>query len=132
MCNGPCAENWPALMAADDARPTADMTIVVRDDGRKMWAYKGKPLYTFTKDTAARRDQRRRLPERRMAYGDAVDVALALVRPVRVKAWRALCLAPHPDCFAIRPLPQKSGARLRGAASLFDLAPHLRGDGIPA
>jgi predicted lipoprotein with Yx(FWY)xxD motif len=52
MCNGPCAENWPPLMAADNAKPTADMTIVVRDDGKKMWAYKGKPLYTFKKDTA--------------------------------------------------------------------------------
>jgi predicted lipoprotein with Yx(FWY)xxD motif len=52
MCNGPCAENWPPLPAADDAKPTADMTIVVRDDGKKMWAYKGKPLYTFKKDTA--------------------------------------------------------------------------------
>ncbi len=53
MCNGPCAENWPALSASDDAKPTADMTIVVRDDGKKMWAYKGKPLYTFKKDMAA-------------------------------------------------------------------------------
>ena len=52
MCNGPCTENWPALVAADDANSTADMTIVVRDDGKKMWAYKGKPLYTFKKDTA--------------------------------------------------------------------------------
>lgn len=53
MCNGPCADNWPALLAADSDKPTADMTIVVRDDGKKMWAYKGKPLYTFKKDTAA-------------------------------------------------------------------------------
>ena len=53
MCNGPCADNWPALSASDDAKPTADMTIVVRDDGKKMWAYKGKPLYTFKKDMAA-------------------------------------------------------------------------------
>jgi predicted lipoprotein with Yx(FWY)xxD motif len=52
-CNGPCAENWPPLMATDDAKPTADMTIVVRDDGKKMWAYKGKPLYTFKQDTVA-------------------------------------------------------------------------------
>ena len=52
MCNGPCADNWPPLAAADDAKSTADMTIVVRDDGKKMWAYKGKPLYTFKKDTA--------------------------------------------------------------------------------
>lgn len=51
-CNGPCAENWPPLAVAADAKPTADMTIVVRDDGKKMWAYKGKPLYTFKKDTA--------------------------------------------------------------------------------
>ena len=51
-CNGPCAENWPPLFAADSDKPTADMTIVVRDDGKKMWAYKGKPLYTFKKDTA--------------------------------------------------------------------------------
>src|SRR5258705_5770230 len=52
MCNGPCAENWPPLAAAADAKPTADMTVVVRDDGNKMWAYKGKPLYTFKQDTA--------------------------------------------------------------------------------
>ena len=52
MCNGPCAENWPPLAAADDAKPTADLTVVVRDDGKKMWAYKGKPLYTFKNDTA--------------------------------------------------------------------------------
>jgi predicted lipoprotein with Yx(FWY)xxD motif len=32
-----CAANWPALMAADDAKSTADMTIVVRNDGKKMW-----------------------------------------------------------------------------------------------
>jgi len=51
-CNGPCAENWPALQASDDAKPDGSMTIVVRDDGKKMWAYKGKPLYTFKKDMA--------------------------------------------------------------------------------
>jgi len=52
MFNGPCAENWPPLLASVDARPTGDMTIVTRIDGRSMWAYKGKPLYTFKKDTA--------------------------------------------------------------------------------
>ncbi|MDB5546965.1 MAG: Secreted repeat protein [Tardiphaga sp.] len=53
MCNGPCAGNWPPLEAAADAKPTGDMTIVVRDDGQKMWAYKSKPLYTFKQDMAA-------------------------------------------------------------------------------
>jgi predicted lipoprotein with Yx(FWY)xxD motif len=52
-CNGPCAENWPPLMASADAKSAGDWTVVTRDDGKKMWAYKGKPLYTFKKDTKA-------------------------------------------------------------------------------
>jgi predicted lipoprotein with Yx(FWY)xxD motif len=52
VLNGPCAENWPPLMAGADAKPTGDWTVVKRDDGKMMWAYKGKPLYTFKRDTA--------------------------------------------------------------------------------
>ena len=52
-CNGPCATNWPPLMVADGEKAGADMAVVTRDDGKKMWAYKGKPLYTFKKDTKA-------------------------------------------------------------------------------
>ncbi|MGI8896741.1 MAG: COG4315 family predicted lipoprotein [Casimicrobiaceae bacterium] len=50
-CNGPCATNWPPLMATGDAKATGDWTVVMRDDGAKQWAYKGKPLYTWNKDT---------------------------------------------------------------------------------
>lgn len=49
-CNGPCATNWPPLMAAADAVPSGDWTIVIRDDQGKQWAYKGKPLYTWKSD----------------------------------------------------------------------------------
>ena len=49
-CNGNCATNWPPLAAAADATATGDWTIVTRDDASKMWAYKGKPLYTWIKD----------------------------------------------------------------------------------
>jgi predicted lipoprotein with Yx(FWY)xxD motif len=52
-CNGPCAANWPPLMAASGASASADWTIVTRDDGSKQWAYKGKPLYTWVKDQKA-------------------------------------------------------------------------------
>ncbi|MBT2299935.1 ATP-binding protein [Variovorax paradoxus] len=52
-CNGPCATNWPPLMAADTAKPIGVYTIVVRDDGKKQWAYKGWPLYYWVKDTKA-------------------------------------------------------------------------------
>ncbi len=50
-CNGPCATNWPPLMAADGAKPEGDYSIVTRDDGSKQIAYKGKPLYYWAKDT---------------------------------------------------------------------------------
>jgi len=51
VCNGPCAQNWPPLVAPAAARSGADWMVVTRDDGSKQWAYKGKPLYTFAKDS---------------------------------------------------------------------------------
>ena len=50
-CNGPCAANWPPLMAGADAKPAGDWSVVTRDDGSKQWAFRGKPLYTWVKDT---------------------------------------------------------------------------------
>ena len=50
VCNGPCATNWVPLKAAADATPMGDWTVVTRDDGTKQWAYKGKPLYAWSKD----------------------------------------------------------------------------------
>jgi predicted lipoprotein with Yx(FWY)xxD motif len=49
-CNGPCAGNWPPLMASADAKPAAGYAVVARNDGSKQWAYKGKPLYTWKND----------------------------------------------------------------------------------
>ena len=50
MCNGPCATLWPPAMAGAGAKPEGDLTVVNRDDGAKQWAYKGKPVYFWTKD----------------------------------------------------------------------------------
>ncbi|SFO70646.1 Predicted lipoprotein with conserved Yx(FWY)xxD motif [Bradyrhizobium sp. Ghvi] len=50
-CNGPCATNWPALKAEASDAAGEGYTIITRDDGSKQWAHKGKPLYTFAKDT---------------------------------------------------------------------------------
>jgi predicted lipoprotein with Yx(FWY)xxD motif len=52
-CNGQCANLWPPMAAAGDAKASGDWTIVTRDDGSKQWAYKGKPLYTWSKDAKA-------------------------------------------------------------------------------
>ena len=53
MCNDKCATQWPPLMAAAGATASGDWTIVTRNDGSKMWAFKGHPLYTFLDDKAA-------------------------------------------------------------------------------
>lgn len=53
VCNGPCAVNWPPLMAAETDKASGDYSIVTRDDGKKQWAMKGKPLYYWIKDTKA-------------------------------------------------------------------------------
>ena len=51
FCNGPCATNWPPLMAADTDQSAGDYKVITRDDGKKQWAMKGKPLYYWAKDT---------------------------------------------------------------------------------
>ena len=49
-CYDQCATNWPPLMALANAMAEGEWTVVERTDGTKMWAYDGKPLYTFIKD----------------------------------------------------------------------------------
>jgi predicted lipoprotein with Yx(FWY)xxD motif len=48
-CNGPCAQNWPPLMATGGTA-SGDWTIITRTDGAKQWAYKGHPLYAWKGD----------------------------------------------------------------------------------
>lgn len=50
VCNGPCATNWPPLMAEASSLPMGDWSVITRDDGSKQWAFKGKPLYFWGKD----------------------------------------------------------------------------------
>ena len=52
-CNGPCAQNWLPFAAMADAKTSGDWSVIARDDGAKQWAYKGKPLYAWTKDAKA-------------------------------------------------------------------------------
>ena len=52
-CYDKCATNWPPLKAEADAKAEGGWTVVERKDGTRMWAYDGKPLYTFIKDKKA-------------------------------------------------------------------------------
>ncbi len=51
VCNADCAKAWPPVMAEAGAKPSGNLSIVTRDDASKQWAYKGKPVYLFVKDT---------------------------------------------------------------------------------
>lgn len=53
MCEAQCATNWPALKADSGSSAEGDWTTVKRSDGSLQWAYKGKPLYTWAKDSKA-------------------------------------------------------------------------------
>ncbi|MCB2109325.1 MAG: hypothetical protein KDE14_16570, partial [Rhodobacteraceae bacterium] len=49
-CVDACAETWPPLPAADDAKAHGEWSIVDREDGSRQWAYRDKPLYTYARD----------------------------------------------------------------------------------
>ena len=53
VCNGPCAALWPPLLATASDRPAGEWTIVTRDDGSHQWAFRGKPLHYWQRDTRA-------------------------------------------------------------------------------
>ncbi len=50
VCNDACATNWPPYLAQASDTASGDYSLVTRDDGKKQWAYKGKPLYFWAKD----------------------------------------------------------------------------------
>jgi predicted lipoprotein with Yx(FWY)xxD motif len=49
-CNAQCTVTWQPLIADTDAQASGSFSFITRDDGRKQWAYKDKPLYTWAKD----------------------------------------------------------------------------------
>ncbi|MBR0828131.1 hypothetical protein JQ596_21580 [Bradyrhizobium manausense] len=51
-CDGKCTESWTPLSAPKDAKAVGDFTIITRNDGSKMWAYRYRPLYTSPADKA--------------------------------------------------------------------------------
>lgn len=49
--SGDCMLHWIPLRAAGIAVPAGNFSIISRDVGIDQWAYLGKPLYTFDRDT---------------------------------------------------------------------------------
>lgn len=52
-CDGVCAQTWPPLLAPADAKPSGDWATIKRGEGGPLqWTFRGKPLYTYSKDVS--------------------------------------------------------------------------------
>ncbi|WP_082766267.1 COG4315 family predicted lipoprotein [Paramesorhizobium deserti] len=49
-CYDTCAQNWPPLIASNEAKADGTYSIIARKDGSKQWAKDGMPLYYWVKD----------------------------------------------------------------------------------
>ncbi len=49
-CTGDCAREFPPVLALPGSRESAQWKLVKREEGLQ-WAYQGKPLYTFARET---------------------------------------------------------------------------------
>lgn len=51
-CDEICTAVWPIIRAEPTSKPVGLWTVVQRADGRRQWAFKGKPVYTYFEDSA--------------------------------------------------------------------------------
>ncbi len=49
-CEADCRQSWRPLLASAEAQATGFWTITMTVDGKRQWAYRGSPLYTYTGD----------------------------------------------------------------------------------
>jgi predicted lipoprotein with Yx(FWY)xxD motif len=49
-CEDDCAKMWPPLAAPKAAKAFGDWSVIPRPDGSAQWAYRTKPLYTYSQD----------------------------------------------------------------------------------
>jgi predicted lipoprotein with Yx(FWY)xxD motif len=68
-CDAVCAQTWTPLEPSPQARAVGDWSIIQHDDASKQWAYKGKPVYTYSQDVGAQ------------ATGDGLGGAWHRVKP---------------------------------------------------
>lgn len=50
-CYDACSNTWPPVLAREKGKVVGDWIVIERDDGKLQWSYKGKPAYTYDKDT---------------------------------------------------------------------------------
>lgn len=50
-CTGDCARVWIPALAPASAQPLGEWSIIQRGPGVRQWAFRKKPVYTFSEDT---------------------------------------------------------------------------------
>jgi predicted lipoprotein with Yx(FWY)xxD motif len=50
-CVADCAKNWPPLRAPAAAVGGGDWSLIERADGAPQWAWRGRPLYSYARDS---------------------------------------------------------------------------------
>jgi predicted lipoprotein with Yx(FWY)xxD motif len=53
VCNDACTQQWPPVIADADAKPLGHWNLIVRQDGRRQWAFRNQPVYTHVSDGPA-------------------------------------------------------------------------------
>jgi predicted lipoprotein with Yx(FWY)xxD motif len=51
-CGTLCVPTWPVYAATADDKAEGDFSIIKRDDDSLQWAFRGKPLYHYSRDLA--------------------------------------------------------------------------------
>ncbi|MBM3512555.1 MAG: hypothetical protein FJX59_02435 [Alphaproteobacteria bacterium] len=78
-CDAKCLKDWAPVAAPWAARSTGDWTAIVRADGTKQWAFRGRPLYHYRGDA-----------QPGQVNGEGLDGkwhALVLEPPLPLPAW---------------------------------------------
>lgn len=70
-CEGDCAKMWPPFQAMTGAKPIGDWTLIGRADGSRQWAYRTKPIYTYSGDKPGAAPAGEAFPQWRLARPSA-------------------------------------------------------------
>jgi len=108
-CVAECAAEFPPYLAPSNAAAFGEWSLVRRDDGKRQWAYRGKPLYYFAGPTVEAKSAPRPNADSNEATA-LMDPGSAMYAPKA--GWRRASyeveIATPPD-IALKNLPTANG-----------------------
>lgn len=57
MCDAECTKTWVPAYVPDGAVPEAHWSIIVRDDGKRQWAFRDRPMYTYAPENRTKEEK---------------------------------------------------------------------------